>query len=121
MPTQCNAEQLEFACVERRRVVSAFDGGTVSSDAGALLLGRTDEAIGLIDRLAGCFIDERDPQLIEHTVRTLIGQRVYGMALGYEDLNDHESLRHDGCLARSWGSLSRSVAATARRWRARAR
>jgi DDE family transposase len=57
-------------------VVAAFDGGTVSSDAGALLLGRTDEAIGLIDRLAGCFIDERNPDLIEHTVRTLIGQRV---------------------------------------------
>ena len=63
MPTQCNAEQLEFSCVERRRVVAAFDGGTVSSDAGALLLGRTDEAIGLIDRLAGCFVDERDPSL----------------------------------------------------------
>ena len=55
MPTQCNAEQLEFSGVERRRVVAAFDGGTVSSDAGALLLKRTDEAIGLLDRLAGCF------------------------------------------------------------------
>ena len=59
MPTQCSAEQLEFSCVERRRVVAAFDGGTVSSDAGALLLGRADAAIGLIDRLAGCFVDER--------------------------------------------------------------
>lgn len=68
MPTQCNAEQFEFSCVERRRVVAAFDGGTVSSDAGALLLKRTDEAIGLIDRLAGCFIDERKPEWIEHTV-----------------------------------------------------
>ena len=105
MPTQCNAEQLEFACVERRRVVSAFDGGTVSSDAGALLLGRTDEAIGLLDRLSGCFIDERDPQLIEHTMRTLIGQRVYGMALGYEDLNDHESLRHDVVFGTLLGKL----------------
>jgi hypothetical protein len=82
MRTQCNPEQLQFSCVERRRVVAAFDGGTVSSDAGALLLGRTDEAIGLIDRLAGCFIDERDPDLIEHAVRTLVGQRVFGMALG---------------------------------------
>ena len=63
MQTHCNAEQLHFSCVERRRMVAAFDGGTVSSDAGALLLGRTDEAIGLIDRLAGCFIDERDPGL----------------------------------------------------------
>jgi Transposase DDE domain group 1 len=101
MPTQCNAEQLEFSGVEGRRVVAAFDGGTVSSDAGALLLGRTDAAIGLIDRLARCFIDERDPSLIEHSVRTLIGQRVFGLALGYEDVNDHEQLRHDPV----WGAL----------------
>ena len=105
MPTQCNAEQLQFSCVERRRVVAAFDGGTVSSDAGALLLGRTDAVIGLIDRLAGCFIDERDPHLIEHTVRTLIGQCVFGMALGYEDLNDHESLRHDPVFGALLGKL----------------
>jgi len=67
MPTQCNAEQFEFSCVERRRVVAAFDGGTVSSDAGALLLRRTDEAIGLIDRLASCFVDERRTDLLEHS------------------------------------------------------
>ena len=101
MRTQCNAEQLEFSCVEGRRVVAGFDGGTVSSDAGALLLGKTDEAIGLIGRLAGCFHDERNPDLIEHTVRTLVGQRVFGIALGYEDLNDHEQLRHDPV----WGAL----------------
>jgi len=105
MPTQCNAEQLEFSCVGRRRVVAAFDGGRVSSDAGALLLQRTDQAIGLIDRLAGCFIDRRDPDLIEHSVRTLIGQRVFGMALGYEDLNDHESLRHDAVFGALLGKL----------------
>lgn len=105
MPTQCNAEQLEFSCVDRRRVVAAFDGGTVSSDAGALLLGKTDAAIGLIDRLAGCFVDERDPKLIEHTVRTLIGQRVFGLALGYEDLNDHERLRHDPVFGALLGKL----------------
>lgn len=105
MPTQCNAEQLQFSCVERRRVVAAFDGGTVSSDAGALLLGRTDEAIGLIDRLARCFVDERKPELIEHSVRTLIGQRVFGMALGYEDLNDHDSLRHDAVFGTLLGKL----------------
>ncbi len=106
MPTQCNAEQLEFSCVERRRVVAAFDGGTLSSDAGALLLGRTDEAIGLMDRLAGCFTDQRDPDLIEHSVRTLVGQRVFGMALGYEDLNDHEQLRHDPVMGTLLGKLS---------------
>jgi DDE family transposase len=105
MPTQCNAEQLQFSCVERRQVVAGFDGGTVSSDAGALLLGRTDEAIGLIDRLAGCFVDARKPELIEHSLRTLIGQRVFGMALGYEDLNDHESLRHDTVFSTLLGKL----------------
>lgn len=105
MRTQCNAEQLQFSCVERRRVVAGFDGGTVSSDAGALLLGRTDEAIGLLDRLAGCFVDERKPELIEHSVRTLIGQRVFGIALGYEDLNDHDSLRHDAVFGTLLGKL----------------
>ena len=106
MPTQCNAEQLQFSCVERRRVVAAFDGGTVSSDAGALLLGKADAAIGLIDRLAGCFVDARAPGSIEHTVRTLLGQRVFGMALGYEDLNDHEQLRHDPVLGALLGKLA---------------
>ena len=101
MPTQCNAEQLEFSCVERRRVIAAFDGGEVSSDAGALLLKRTDEAIGLLDRLAGCFIDRRSPQCIEHTVRTLVAQRVLGIAAGYEDLNDHDALRTDPL----WGAV----------------
>lgn len=106
MPTQCNAEQLQFSCVERRRVTAAFDGGTISSDGGALLLKRADEAIGLIDRLAQCFIDDRKPEAIEHTVRTLIGQRVFGMALGYEDLNDHEQLRHDPVFATLLGKLT---------------
>lgn len=105
MQTECNPEQLQFSCVGRRQVVAAFDGGTVSSDAGALLLGRADEAIGLIDRLAGCFIDERRADLIEHTVRTLIGQRVFGIALGYEDLNDHEQLRHDPVFAALLGKV----------------
>jgi hypothetical protein len=92
--------------VEGRRVVAAFDGGTVSSDAGALLLGRTDEAIGLIDRLAGSFVDERAPEQIEHSVRTLVGQRVFGIALGYEDLNDHEQLRHDPVFGVLVGKLA---------------
>ena len=74
---------------------AAFDGGLVSSDAGALLLGATDRAIGLIDQFAACFHDERREDLIEHEVATLVGQRVFGIALGYEDLNDHDELRHD--------------------------
>jgi len=70
MPTQCNAEQLPIFMRRATPSGAGFDGGTVSSDGGALLLGRADEAIGLIDRLAGCFIDERNPELIEHAVRT---------------------------------------------------
>jgi hypothetical protein len=105
MHTQCNVEQLEFSCVGRRRVVAAFDGGTVSSDGGALLLGRVDAAIKLIDRLSECFIDQRKQCLVEHTVRTLVGQRVFGIALGYEDLNDHEQLRHDPVLGALLGKL----------------
>jgi hypothetical protein len=85
--------------------LAAFDGGTVSSDAGALLLGKADAAIGLIDRLAGCFADHRRPELIEHAVRTLVGQRVFGLALGYEDLNDHEQLRHDPVMGALLGKL----------------
>jgi hypothetical protein len=76
-------------------VVAAFDGGCVTSDAGALLLKRTDQAIGLIDRVADCFVDGRLKPLVEHTTRTLVGQRLFGLALGYEDLNDHDELRRD--------------------------
>jgi hypothetical protein len=106
MRTQCTAEQLEFSSVERRRVVAAFDGGAVSSDAGALLLGKADAALGLIDQLAACFADHRRPELIEHSVRTLIGQRVFALALGYEDLNDHEQLRHDPVMGALLGKLT---------------
>jgi hypothetical protein len=105
MQTQCNAEQLEFSCVGRRRVVAAFDGGQVTSDAGALLLMRTDRAIGLIDRLARCFIDRRSQADIEHSVRTLVAQRVLGIAAGYEDLNDHDALRSDPLWAAVIGKL----------------
>jgi hypothetical protein len=97
---------MEFSAVERRRVVASFDGGTVSSDGGALLLSRTDEAIGLIDRLAGCFRDHRLPELVEHSVRTLVGQRVLGIAAGYEDLNDHDRLRKDPLWGAPMGKLA---------------
>ena len=106
MHTQCNPQQLEFAGVERRRVVAAFDGGMVSSDGGALLLARTDEAIGLIDRLAKCFRDHRVADLVEHSVRTLVGQRVLGIAAGYEDLNDHDALRKDPLWGAAIGKLT---------------
>jgi hypothetical protein len=95
MPTVCSTELFEFAPVEGHKVVASFDGGAITSDAGALLLGHTDRALRLIERFAGCFVDRRRQELIEHSVATLIGQRVYGLALGYEDLNDHDHLRHD--------------------------
>jgi len=79
--------------------VAGFDGGAITSDAGALLLKETDRAIGLTRRFADCFIDYRCPELIEHAVQTLVGQRVFGIALGYEDINDHEDLRHDPVMA----------------------
>jgi Transposase DDE domain group 1 len=92
--------------VEGRRVEAAFDGGLVTSDAGALLLGATDRAIRMMDRFALCFHDERRLEYIEHEVATLVGQRVFGIALGYEDLNDHDELRHDPMMAILAGKLT---------------
>jgi hypothetical protein len=105
MPTQCISSRFEFAPVAKRSVVAAFDGGAMTSDAGALLLGAADRAIRLVDRFAGCFTDSRAAGLIEHEVRTLVGQRVFGIALGYEDLNDHDQLRHDPLMAVLAGKL----------------
>jgi len=99
MPTECNADLFGFAPVEGRQVVAGFDGGTITSDAGALLLGATDQTIGLTERFAACFTDRRVPELVEHSVRTLVTQRIVGIALGYEDLTDHDELRHDPVLA----------------------
>ena len=106
MTTNCSTDLFGFTDVEGREVVAAFDGGAITSDAGALLLGAADRAIGLIDRFAACFHDERCPELIEHTVATLVGQRVFGIALGYEDLNDHDELRHDPIMAVLAGKLT---------------
>ena len=105
MQTQCNPKQYTFSGVGRRAVVAGFDGGRVSSDGGALLLKQTDEAVGLFDRLAGCFQDDRMPEAVEVPLRTLVAQRVMGIALGYEDLNDHEQLRHDPLLGAVIGKL----------------
>jgi len=106
MPTECSAERFDFGMVEGRAVEAAFDAGLVTSDAGALLLKSTDQAVGLIKRLATCFHDERRADLIEHEVATLVGQRVFAIALGYEDLNDHDELRHDPLMAVLAGKLT---------------
>jgi hypothetical protein len=106
VPTECSATLFEFAPVEGRQVVAAFDGGAITSDAGALLLGETDRVIRLTERFAGCFTDSRMPALVEHEVATMVLQRVVGIALGYEDLNDHDELRHDPVLAVLAGKLA---------------
>ena len=106
MTTDCSTNLFGFTEVEGREVVAAFDGGAITSDAGALLLGAADCAIGLIDRFAACFHDVRRPELVEHQVTTMIGQRVFGIALGYEDLNDHDDLRHDPVMAVLAGKLT---------------
>jgi hypothetical protein len=120
MRTQCISDQLEFEGFDGRRVVAGFDGGRMTSDAGALLLREADRVIALIDRVAACFTDGRNPGGVVHTVRTLVGQRIIGLALGYEDVNDHDTLRFDPVLGLSPSGWKRS-ARTARRWRARAR
>jgi hypothetical protein len=108
MPTQCNPNLFAFARAEGRPVVASFDGGAITSDAGALLLGATDRVLGLTRRLAACFRDSRDPAYTEHAVETLVMQRVVGIALGYEDLNDHDQLRHDPVLAMLANKLTAS-------------
>jgi hypothetical protein len=105
MPTECSRDLFGYEVVEGRRVVAAFDGGQVTSDAGALLLGATNRAIGLVRRLARCFTDGRAQELVEHGVETMLMQRICGIALGYEDLVDHDELRHDPVLAALAGKL----------------
>jgi hypothetical protein len=105
MPTECNRGLFGYEVVEGRQVVAAFDGGEVTSDAGGLLLGATDRAIGLMTRFAACFDDGRVQAQVEHSVEAMVAQRVFGIALGYEDLIDHEQLRHDPVLATLAGKL----------------
>ena len=106
MPTECSATLFEFEAVEGRSAVAGFDGGNITSNAGALLLGQVDCGLGLVRRFAECFIDRRDPRYVEHQVATLVGQRIFGLALGYEDLNDHDELRKDPTFAVLAGKLS---------------
>ena len=99
MKTQCKPQALLFQTQSKREVVARFDGGNICSDAGGLLLRQTEEATGIIGKFAACFTDHRDADLIEHTVEELVAQRIYALALGYEDLNDHDELRNDPLLA----------------------
>ncbi len=99
MPTQCSRESFEFHPLKQREVVGRFDGGAITSDAGGLLLREVEKRVGIIARFAACFRDHRAAKQSEHTVRELVAQRVYALALGYEDLNDHDQLRADPLLA----------------------
>src|SRR2546421_6150650 len=91
--TECSEFRFAFSTESRREVVAEFNGGTISSDGGALLLRETDRRMNLLNRFGQCFLDGRNPAFIEHAIEHTLAQRVYGLALGYEDLNDHEQLR----------------------------
>ena len=99
MTTQCSESRFRFEDLGHREVVARFDGGEITSDAGGLLLRKVEQRTGILRQFAACFEDRRKPELIEHTVQELVAQRVYGLALGYEDLNDHDQLRRDPLLA----------------------
>lgn len=106
MQTECTSrETFEFGTSGRRQVVARFDGGDITSDAGVLLLREIESKLGLFSRVAACFEDHRNPTLIEHSVRELVGQRILGLALGYEDLVDHDDLRLDPMLAVAVGKV----------------
>jgi hypothetical protein len=93
--TECNQSSFGFEACGRREIVARFDGGTISSDGGAFLLRQTDNRLNLLPRLAGCFLDGRNQKQVEHPIEEMLAQRVYGLALGYEDVNDHQQLRTD--------------------------
>ena len=100
MQTECSQDSLDFASLGSRKVTAAFDGGAITSNAGALLLRQADHRIRLSRQVAACFKDGRRQDRIEHTLETLVAQRIRGLALGYEDLNDHdERKRHVGTAA----------------------
>jgi Transposase DDE domain group 1 len=105
MQTECRNEKLEFQACGARQVVAEFNGGTITSDGGVLLLKEVEAKRKIIKQFAECFSDYRDPSKIEHTAEELLGQRIYGLALGYEDLNDHDLLRRDPLLAAAAGKI----------------
>jgi len=93
--TECIQSDFRFKACGKREIVAKFDGGTISSDGGALLLRQTDQRLNLLSRLANCFLDGRNQEQVEHSIAEMLSQRIYGLALGYEDINDHEQLRQD--------------------------
>ena len=96
--TECTQDSFEFEAHFSRQVTAKFDGGTLTTDGGGLLLRQTEKRISLLKRLTACFTDCRRADRVEHRLEEMLAQRIYGLALGYEDLNDHEQLRHDPLL-----------------------
>jgi hypothetical protein len=105
METECTQIELEFQGLGRRRVVGQFDGGSITSDGGVVLLREFEARRGIVERFAKCFVDHRDARYVEHRIDELISQRVLGLCLGYEDLNDHDELRWDALLATAVGKV----------------
>src|SRR5436853_3440364 len=99
MATECIQKSFTFHPLRNREIRAQFDGGAITTEGGGLLLREVEKRVGIVRQFAACFRDYRNPDLIEHTVEELVAQRVYGLALGYEDLNDHEELRNDPLLA----------------------
>ena len=113
--TDCKGQPLLFQDVGARKVVADFSGGTLSSDGGVLLLRQVDAGLGVTASLAQCFGDQRQQVYVDHTVRQLLAQRIYGLALGYEDLNDHDELRHDPVMAVLAGKKGHDFCASSHR------
>src|ERR1700726_2425882 len=115
--TECSESLFPFEAHFSRQVVAQFEGSWLTTEGGSLLLRQTDRKIGLLRRVARCFTDYRQPERIEHRLEEMLAQRIYGLALGYEDLNDHEQLRQDPLLAvlagkRNLSALASSVVAS---------
>ena len=109
MKTECETEKMQFQASGPRKVEGHFDGGYLSSDGGVILLGEVEEKLDIVGRFSRCFSDYRDPSWVEHPLEALIQQRVFGIAQGYEDLNDHDALRNDGMLALACGKLDPTI------------
>lgn len=110
--TECRAEQLEFQPLKARKVIARFDGGEITSDGGLLLLREAAHRTRLLERFCACFVDHRSPLLIKHELEELVSQRIYALACGYEDLNDHDTLRNDPLLGAVVGKSEEEVIAS---------
>ena len=103
--TVCNPQNYAFGKLDRREVVANFSGGNITSDGGVVLISKVDQQFRISERLAECFVDQRDPNRVQHELSHLLAQRLYGLVQGYEDLNDHEQLRHDSLFGIAVGKL----------------